>query len=113
MFSGQPNDAGRVISTDIEIQVLQPQGAWLPVPEADPYFGDVPGALVRNYNMLIYFNMQGDFRYEVQGEQIFFVVARHRPGRRRHDAAATACAGRWTGSAVARTRRPIVVPGAA
>jgi len=73
MFSGQPNEAGRVLS-DIEIQVLQPQGAWLPVPDNDPYFGGL-GAQVRNYNTLIYFNMQGEFRYEVQGNQLFYVAA--------------------------------------
>jgi hypothetical protein len=73
MFAGQPNEAGRVIS-DIEIQVLQPQGAWLPVLEADPYFGSVPGILYRNYNILIYFNMAGQFRYEVQGNQLFYVA---------------------------------------
>jgi hypothetical protein len=73
MFAGQPNEAGRVVS-DIEVQVLQPQGAWLPVPETDPNFSGIPDALVRTYNMLIYFNMHGQFRYEVQGSQIFCVA---------------------------------------
>ncbi len=72
MFSGQLNRDGKVL-TDIEIQVLQPEGAWLPVPVVDPYFGDIPGALFRNYSVLIYFNVQGDFRYEVQGNQLFYV----------------------------------------
>jgi hypothetical protein len=84
MFAGQPNEEGKVLS-DIEIQVLHPQGAWLPVPEADPYFASVPGTLVRNYNILIYFNMQGEFRYEVQGDQLFYVA----PDTVLHDGALT------------------------
>ncbi len=74
MFSGQPNSQNRVLST-IEIQVLQPQGAWLPVPANDPYFGGFPGARFRNYSILSYFNMQGDFRYEIQGNVLFYVTA--------------------------------------
>jgi len=73
MFSGQANSLGQVVAA-IEIQSLQPQGAWLPVPDNDAYFGGV-GALVRNYNTLIYFNISGDFRYEVRGDQLFYVVA--------------------------------------
>jgi hypothetical protein len=74
MFSGQPNLEGRVL-TDIEIQVLQPQGTWFPVPANDPYFGGFPGVHVRNYAVLIYFNCQGEFRYEVQGDQLFYVTS--------------------------------------
>jgi hypothetical protein len=74
MFSGQPNLQDRVLSA-IEIQTLQPQGAWLPVPANDPYFGGFPGARFRNYSLLFYFNMQGDFRYEVRGDQLFYVTA--------------------------------------
>lgn len=74
MFSGVPNRDGKVL-TDIEIQVLQPEGAWLAVPANDPYYGGFPGAKFRNYTMLFYFNVQGDFRYEVQGNQLFYVTA--------------------------------------
>jgi hypothetical protein len=73
MFSGQPNEVGKVLS-EVEIQVLQPQGAWVAVPNNDPYFGGL-NAQVRNYNTLIFFNMQGQFRYEVQGNQLFYVAA--------------------------------------
>jgi len=73
MFSGQLNSDGRVL-WDIQIQVLAPEGTWLPVPVVDPYFGSVPGALFRNYHLLFYFNMQGDFRYAVMGNQLFYVV---------------------------------------
>jgi hypothetical protein len=74
MFSGQPNLNGKVL-TDIEIQTLQPQGAWMPVAANDPYFGGFPGAQFRNYTLLFYFNVQGSFRYEVQGNQLFYVTA--------------------------------------
>jgi hypothetical protein len=74
MFSGQPNLNGKVL-TDIEIQVLQPEGAWLNVPANDPYFGGFPGAKFRNYSLLFYFNVQGDFRYEVRGNSLFYVTA--------------------------------------
>ncbi len=73
MFSGQPNASARVL-TSIEIQALQPLGAWLAVPDDDPYFGAQPGAFFRTYYMLFYFNVQGDFRYEIRGNQIFYVV---------------------------------------
>jgi hypothetical protein len=74
MFSGHPNEAGRVVS-EVEIRVFQPQSDWLPVAETDSTFGGIPGALVRNYDVLIYFDMEGEFRHEVQGMQIFCVVA--------------------------------------
>jgi hypothetical protein len=74
MFSGQPNSDGKVL-TDIEIQELQPEGAWLPVTATDPYFGGYPGAKFRNYSLLFYFNVQGDFRYEVRGNSLFYVTA--------------------------------------
>lgn len=73
MFSGQPNSVGGILD-DIEIPLLQPQGAWLEVPASDPYFGGV-GALVRNYNVLMYFNMQGAFRYEVRGDCLVYILA--------------------------------------
>jgi hypothetical protein len=73
MFSGQPNSLGQVFSA-IEVQSLHPQGAWLAVAEDDPYFGGV-GALVCDFNVLIYFNVRGDFRYEIRGDQLFYVVA--------------------------------------
>ena len=38
-------------------------------------FGGIPGAQVRNYEILIYFNTLGDHRYEVRGEQLFYVEA--------------------------------------
>jgi hypothetical protein len=72
MFTGQPNRNGRVLA-NIEIQVLQPQGTWLTVPPSDPYFGGFPGAIFRNYSLLFYFNTQGDFRYEIYGNQLFYV----------------------------------------
>jgi hypothetical protein len=74
MFSGLPNLRGKVL-TAIEMQVLQPEGAWLPVAANDPYFGGFPGARVRNYSMLFYFNSQDAFRYEVRGNQMFYVTA--------------------------------------
>ena len=74
MFSDQPNQNGVVVS-NIQIQSLQPQGAWLAVPDTDPYFGNQPGVLLRSYDILCYFNAQGgDFRYEVRGNQLFYVV---------------------------------------
>jgi hypothetical protein len=73
LFSGHPNLNGKVL-TDIEIQTLQPQGAWMPVAADDPYFGGVPGAQFRNYTLLFYFNVQGDFRYEILGNQLFYVT---------------------------------------
>jgi hypothetical protein len=85
MFAGQPNDLGSVISS-IDIQSLEPRGAWLAVPETDAYFGDA-GTLVRNYNVLIYFNMQGDFRYEISGDELFYVS----PDTVMHDGAMTPC----------------------
>lgn len=72
MFTGQPNSNGSVLA-DIEIQVLHPEGTWLPVPASDPYFGGYPGAIFRNYSLLFYFNIQGDFRYEIYGNQLFYV----------------------------------------
>jgi len=74
MFSGLPNQLGKVL-TGIESQVLQPEGAWMPVAANDPYFGGFPGARVRNYSMLFYFNSQDAFRYEVRGNQMFYVTA--------------------------------------
>ncbi len=75
MFSGQPNQDGVVLST-IEIQSLQPQGGWLDVPANDPYFGGYPGARFRNYIIVSYFIAQGgDFRYEVQGNVLFYVTS--------------------------------------
>lgn len=74
MFSGQANAEGKVL-TDIEIQVFQPDGTWQPVAPSDPHFGTVPGALSRMYSVLIYFNVQGDFRYKIHGSQVFYVVA--------------------------------------
>ena len=47
-------------------------------PAPDLYFGDIPGALVRNYNLLIYFNLQGEFRYEVRGDAALLRRPRHR-----------------------------------
>lgn len=73
MFGGQPNSLNQVLSA-IEIPTLQPQGAWLPVPDTDSYFGGV-GALSCNYNLLTYFNMRSDLRYEVRGNTTFYVVA--------------------------------------
>jgi hypothetical protein len=73
MFTTQPNSLGQIISA-IEMQIMQGQGAWTAVPEDDPDFGGV-GALVRDYSILIYFNVQGDFRYETRGDQLFYVVA--------------------------------------
>lgn len=52
-----------------------PQGAWLAVPADDPYFGGFPGAQMCNYSVLLYFNVQGEFRYEVQGDQLFYVTS--------------------------------------
>jgi hypothetical protein len=73
MFSGQPNEAGRVLA-DLEITEFQPQGGWLPVAETDSTFGGIPGALLRRYDVLMFANMQGEFRYVVQGMQIFCVA---------------------------------------
>ena len=72
MFTGQPNSSGRVLA-NIEIQILQPEGTWLPVPANDPYFGHHPGAHFRNYSLLFYFNTQGDLRYEIYGNCLFYV----------------------------------------
>jgi hypothetical protein len=74
MFSGRPNAEGRVLA-NIQIQVLQPEGVWLPVPVNDPYFGGYPGAIFCNYSLLMYFNIQGNFRYEIQGNQLFYLAA--------------------------------------
>lgn len=73
MFNAVPNSLGQVIAA-IEVQSLQGQGDWLPVPATDLHFGGIPGALVRNYNVLIYFNLTADFRYEVRGDELFYVV---------------------------------------
>lgn len=73
MFGGEENSRQQVL-TAIEMPTLQPQGAWLPVPATDPYFGGV-GAVVCNYNLLSYFNMRGDFRFEVRGSTLFYAVA--------------------------------------
>ena len=48
---------------------------WLAVgPDDDPYFGDVAGAMVRTYSVLLIFDLGGDERYEVSGLQLFYVV---------------------------------------
>lgn len=73
MFTGQPNSRNQVISS-IEVASMQPTTAWLPVPETDADFGDVPDALVCSYYFRIYFNMRSDLRYEVTGAQHFYVV---------------------------------------
>jgi len=74
MFSGLADHLGQVI-TSIELQSLQPQGAWQRPEADDPYFGDVPGTLVRLYEITANVYIQGDFHYEMNGEQIFVVVA--------------------------------------
>lgn len=86
MFTGQPNEAGKVL-TAIEVQSLQPHGPWLEVPQADVYFRDLPGALVRNYDLVIYFHLQDDSRYEVRGQQLFYAT----PDVRLFEGAMTQC----------------------
>lgn len=97
MFSGQENAQGGVL-TDIEVPLIQPQGAWTTA-DADPDFRAVPGGLVRAYNVLVYFNMRGDFRYEVRGQQFFCVI----PDTQLFEGAMTPCyrlQGQRDGSAV-------------
>lgn len=73
MFSGQPNEDGRVLAA-IDFQIFQPHGPWMPVPAADGYFQAIPGALVRNFDLVIVFDMQGDLDYEIQGQQLFYAI---------------------------------------
>jgi hypothetical protein len=73
MFTGQANNDGQILSA-VEIQAFQPQGAWMSVPPDDPNFGDVTGAKVRTYSVLVNFSLQGDTRYEVSGLQLIYVV---------------------------------------
>lgn len=86
MFTGQRNSLNQAISS-IEVPTMQPQGVWTAVPETDLYFGDVPGALVCDFNILAYFNMQSYFRYEVRGLQRFYAV----PDNRMYEGTLTPC----------------------
>jgi hypothetical protein len=72
MFSGQPNAWDRVL-TSIEMLELQPLSAWEAVPANDPYFGSLPETQRRRFSLIFYFAIQGDFRYEVLGAQVFYV----------------------------------------
>jgi hypothetical protein len=73
MFSGQPNSLGEVLAS-VDVEAFRPEGQWQNVEASDPNFGDVPGALVRAYSVQIYFNIEGDQRYEVSGSQLVYVT---------------------------------------
>jgi hypothetical protein len=73
MFSGQPNSLGEVLAS-IEVDEFRPEGQWQDVEATDEYFGDVPGARFRAYSIHIFFNIEGDQRYEVSGSQLVYVT---------------------------------------
>lgn len=74
MFAGEENSRGQTLAA-VEFARCQPQGPWLPVPAGDPRFALVTGDLYCRYDVLLYFNMNGDFRYESCGSQVFVVAA--------------------------------------
>ena len=78
LFGGTPSRTGEALG-GIVFESLQPQGAWQPVAENDPFFPGLPGALVRSYTLAISFGTVGDAIYTVAGDQLFYVVAQTVP----------------------------------
>ncbi len=84
MFSGNTGlDAiGQTIPPidSINVDYIQKNGSWEPIPESDEYFGGM-GGYYALFNVLIYFNNPDQHRYEVRQDVEFYVVAVQDGGR--------------------------------
>lgn len=74
LFSESPGRDGNVIS-QIDVDIMQPQGVWQPVDDSDQYFGGIENAQKRTYNVRLVFFVQGEnLQLIVEGTVIFYVA---------------------------------------
>ena len=83
MFSGQPgrDESGNAIPAvdRIVIDVLEPQGAWIPITDETQFFSEYEG-LWANYKISVqFYNTEQTLEYEVQ-QRVNFYVAEAMPG---------------------------------
>jgi hypothetical protein len=75
MFHEMQGNDGTSFS-NITVEYMLGQNAWSAVPDDDPLFGDVAGAMLRSYDVFISFKISGvALTYEVKGLATFYVLA--------------------------------------
>ncbi|MEZ4389425.1 MAG: hypothetical protein R3D98_17930 [Candidatus Krumholzibacteriia bacterium] len=71
---GAAGDGG-IAFESIWVEFLNPLGIWADVPDTDPSFGSVAGALHRPYNVFISFKVDGQaLIFQAIGEAVFYAV---------------------------------------